>query len=190
MTTPINRKRRLIIFIGILIAIGTGIGVYAHKKSKIFKAYSVGVTTNGQEVSIAAIYLDNKWAIPGGVSISGTWRETKRGASLFNKPLPKEIYINWKDLRSKRHYDATIDLSPTITRQAQKLPPIHLDVANNNLHDIELIIGLKQSGKVVVWLSNAPHQHNLTGRVMYVVGRAQGHITQSSAPYYPSASNH
>jgi hypothetical protein len=161
-----------------------------------FKSYSIGFTTQGQEVSVDAAHIDNLWAVPGGVSITGIWGEASGGASVFDKPMPHEIRINWLDKKTNSRYEANVKLVDDLAERARKLPRIHHDDpeidqarkreegANYN-KGIDLIIGLSSKGKVTVWLSNYPHPHNISGRVLEVIGEAQGTLTNKIPSYYP-----
>ena len=162
-----------------------------------FKSYSIGFTTQGQEVSVDAAHIDNLWAVPGGVSIAGVWGEEAGGASVFDKPMPHKIRVNWLEKATNRRYEATVKLVDDLAKLAKRLPPIHYDdpeveqsrkreEGTNYNKGIDLIIGLSPQGKVTVWLSNYPHPHNISGRVLEVIGEAQGTLTKEIPPYYPS----
>jgi len=184
MTTAINSKHRLIIFIAVLIAIGAGIGGYAHQQNKTFKSYVVGLTTPGTKAWVSAAYLDNKTAILGG-ALRGEWKQTYKTNVFFHKPMPREIYVNWKDEKSHNRYEASVRLATDLTERAKKLPKAHLIVANSDIDTPVIIIGLANTGKVTVWLSNVEHGHNISGRVLEVIGRATGHVTTKTPPLYP-----
>ena len=151
-----------------------------------FKSYSIGFTTQGQEVSVDAAHIDNLWAVPGGVSIAGVWGEEAGGASVFDKPMPHKIRVNWLEKATNRRYEATVKLVDDLAKRAKGLPPIRLNVAQSIIKEIYIIIGMSTDGKVIVWLTNAPYASGITGRVIEVIGKAQGTPTKEVRPYYPS----
>ena len=150
-----------------------------------FKSYSIGFTTQGQEVSVDAVHIDSQWSVPGGVSISGVWGEASGGSSVFNKAMPHEIRINWRDKKTDKRYEATVKLVADIAKRAKKLPPTRLIVAQTSFRDIYIINGLAMDGKITTWLSNSPYASGITGRVLEVIGEAQGTLTNEIPPYYP-----
>lgn len=180
-----RRPRRVGLLTMLLMALTFALLGCSQASEEEFDAYSIGITTQGQDVSVDAVHMDNRWGVPGGVSISGYWGEASGGASVFNKPMPREISINWLDKDKKIRYQATVKLVDDMAKRARALPVVRYDLDQRELKRIYLIIGLAPQGKAVVWLSNAPYAEGISGRVLEVVGEAQGTETTEVAPYYP-----
>lgn len=157
-----------------------------------FKSYSIGFTTQGQEVSVDAAYIDNHWSVPGGVSITGIWGEASGGASVFDKAIPHEIYVKWGEVASKLHYDATVKLVDDLAQRARKLPKVtYIPTKDKDVGTIDLIIGLAPNGKVTVWLTNYPYSKYISGRILEVIGEAQGKLTENIPPItHPAKTDH
>lgn len=147
-----------------------------------FKSYTIGFTTQGQEVSVDDARIDNLWSIPGSVSTSGVWEQASGGASFFNQAIPHEISVNWLDKSSNKRYEATVKLVDDLAKRARVLPPVWLTIPQQEIKEIDIIIGLAPNGKVIAWLSNAPHGNNLSGRVLEVIGEAQGNVINQPRP--------
>jgi hypothetical protein len=164
-------------FVKVLTLLAALLLVACTQSDEKFKSYSIGFTTQGQEVSVDAAYIDNHWSVPGGVSITGIWGEASGGASVFDKAMPHEIYVKWEENASKLRYEATVKLADDLTQRARKLPPVLFDSDQSKVNRIYIIIGLARDGKVTTWLTNAPYASGITGRVLEVIGEAQGKIT-------------
>jgi hypothetical protein len=100
--------------------------------------------------------------------------------------MPHEVYVNWEEDKTKLRYEAKVKLVDDLAKRARKLPPVRLNVAQTSLKNIYIIIGMSTDGKVTVWLTNAPYATGITGRVLEVIGEAQGALTKEVTPYYPS----
>jgi hypothetical protein len=161
-----------------------------------FKSYSVGFSTPNVKVWVSSAYLDQHIGILGG-SIKGAWGEGGAFNSVTDAPMPHEVYVNWEEDKTKLRYEATVKLVDDLAKRAKALPPFRYDDPEveqarkreegpNFNRGIVLIIGLAPNGKVTVWLSNYPYSRYITGRVLEVVGEAQGTLTKDVTPYYPS----
>jgi hypothetical protein len=80
-----------------------------------------------------------------------------------------------------------VNLVDDLAKRARKLPPVRFNVSQSTSKDIFLIIGMSKDGKVTVWLSNTAYATGMTGRVLEVIGEAQGTLTKDVTPYYPSS---
>jgi len=161
------------------------VGAYRHAHSRIFKSYSVGFSTPGTRVWVSGAYLDGKIGVLGG-SLLGKWGEMSKENILFGKPMPHEIYVNWEEAETKRRYEATVQLSPGLPERARELPGYtFVRTHEKRPGGIYLIIGFAPKGAVTVWLSNAPSAAFRKGRVLDVVGKAEGRLTDKVAPFYP-----
>jgi hypothetical protein len=151
-----------------------------------FKSYSVGFSTPNVKVWVSSAYLDQHIGILGG-SIKGAWGEGGAFNSVSDAPMPHEVYVNWEEDKTKLRYEATVKLVDDLAKRARKLPMVTYVPSNDrNVGTIDLIIGLAPNGKVTVWLTNYPYPRYITGRVLEVVGEAQGTLTKDVTPYYPS----
>jgi hypothetical protein len=162
-----------------------------------FKSYSVGFSTPNVKVWVSAAYLDQRIGILGG-TLTGAWGEASKTSTFSDAPMPHEIYVSWVEDKTKLRYEAKVKLVDDLAKRARKLPPIHYDdpeVEQARKREegpdfnrgIDLIIGLAPTGKVTVWLTNYPYSRYISGRVLDVVGEAQGTLTKDVPPYYPSS---
>jgi hypothetical protein len=151
-----------------------------------FESYSVGFSTPNVKVWVSSAYLDQHIGILGG-TLTGAWGEASKINSVSDAPMPHEVYVNWEEDKTKLRYEATVKLVDDLAKRARKLPMVTYVPSNDrNVGTIDLIIGLAPNGKVTVWLTNYPYPRYITGRVLEVVGEAQGTLTKDVTPYYPS----
>jgi hypothetical protein len=150
-----------------------------------FKSYTVGFSTPNVKVWVSSAYLDQHIGILGG-TMQGGWGEMSASNSVSDAPMPHEVYVNWEEDKTKLRYEAKVKLVDDLAKRARKLPPVRLNVAQTSLKNIYIIIGMSTDGKVTVWLTNAPYATGITGRVLEVIGEAQGALTKEVTPYYPS----
>ena len=140
----------------------------------------VGVgTPKGNEIFITNITFDDEWsAIGGTVSCCWSWAGGLHG--VYNRSAPKSVYVQWYDYDPETRYEATIPLSNELYDLATDLPVyqvIHNKRIESNIHPY-LILGFSETEEVVVWVSNAPHDENISGRVLHEVGRAQAKVLE------------
>jgi len=141
----------------------------------VFKQYTVGVGThNKNEIWGRVIRFDTGWSMPSG-SISCCWEEAGATTTAYDQSMPKEIYVEWIEQSTKLLYRAYVKITPEITKLAVNLPEYTRIRVNKKVKKIYLIIGLGKSGEVVVWLSNAPHGINISGRKLYIVGNEKAY---------------
>ncbi len=139
----------------------------------IFKQYTVGVGThNKNEIWGRAVRFDTGWSMPSG-SISCCWEATGATTTAYNQPMPKEIYVEWVEMKTQLLYKANIKISPEITKLAKSLPRITIGNKSKKEYGFVLIIGLGKNGEAVIWLSNFPNSRS--DRVIYVVGKAKAY---------------
>ncbi|MGE4580314.1 MAG: DUF2931 family protein [Desulfuromonadales bacterium] len=139
----------------------------------MFEALSIGLsTTAGNQIYVEKTIFDNEWWAMGG-EIQGDWQQAGSTTLVFDKRMPRVARVRWHQLKEGMSYEATVQLDEDLARQAQRLPAVTVRHDNSTIKKIYLIIGMEPNGKVTVWLSNAPHENNLRGRVLHVVGEAQ-----------------
>jgi len=142
-------------------------------KPNVFDSYSVAFETpSGNKIWGRVIRFDDRWSVPLG-SMACCWGDAGASSSVFNKPMPKKIYVEWLDESEKRIYKSTIILSEEISRKAKDLPSIRWDIDGKTSKKLFLIVGFKEQGMVNVWLSNAVSNKNKTGRVKHLIAEAQ-----------------
>lgn len=152
-----------------------------------FKSYSVGFSTPNVKVWVSAAYLDQRIGILGG-TLTGAWGEASKINSVSDAPMPHEVYVNWEEDKTKLRYEAKVKLVDDLAKRAKALPMVtYIPTNDRNVGAIDLIIGLAPNGKVTVWLTNYPYPRYISGRVLDVVGEAQGTLTKDVPPYYPSS---
>ncbi len=156
-----------------------------HSSDEKFKSYSVGFSTPNVKVWVTDTKLDQRIGILGG-SIQGTWEEGGSTNAVFDAPMPHEIYVSWEEDETKLHYEATVKLVDDLAQRARKLRGITFKISGKkNTGEPYLIVGMAPAGKVVVWLSNHPYSTGITGRVIEIVGEAQGKVRDQLKPYDP-----
>jgi hypothetical protein len=140
----------------------------------IFDSYATGLSTpSGNKIWIERIEFDDSWGVPGG-GLSCCWKEIGAGASVFDKPMPRQVYLRWVDESETVVYEATLELAKDLAARARHLPGYTvLSSGRHDPGDPHLIIGMQEGGAVTVWLSNAPHGINMSGRVLHIVGTGQ-----------------
>ena len=142
-------------------------------RSEVFDSYSVGYSTPaGNEIWIQEVRFDDKWGLPGG-GLACCWEEITAGASVFNKPMPHSVHVQWLQEDRKVVYAATVQLPDDLGERARKLPPFTWISDGKRDIGLYLIIGMQPTGGVTVWLSNIDSSANVKGRVLEVVGRAR-----------------
>ena len=135
--------------------------------------YVVGFSTPaGNEIWIRRVVFDDRWWAPGG-GLACCWEETTSTVGVFDHPLPRVVEVEWLDESEKRIYEARVELPPDLPERMKKLPYFTWTIDGKRDLGHYLIIGFREGGGVVVWLSNAPHGYNMRGRVLEVVG--EGH---------------
>ncbi len=136
--------------------------------------YNIGYSTpSGNDIWIRRVVFDDSWVLPGG-GLSCCWEELNAGAGVFDHPLPRVVEVEWLDESEKRIYEARVELAPDLAQRAGRLKGVRV-ISSGRQRDpaVYLIIGFREGGGVVVWLSNAPYKYNVSGRTLEVVG--EGH---------------
>ncbi len=108
-------------------------------------------------------------------SISCCWEETGATTTAYNQPMPKEVYVEWIEMKTQLLYKARVKIDPKITKLANNLPGYTVISSQKKRNGMYLIIGMGKNGESVIWLSNAKSATNKTGRVLYVVGKAKAY---------------
>jgi len=148
----------------------------------VFKKFTVGVTTHeGNKIWGRAVRFDTGWGMPSG-AIACCWESTGATTTAMNQPMPKEIYVEWIEESTQLLYRAHVKISPDITKLANNLPSYTVISSQKKRTGIYLIVGMGKNGEAVIWLSNAKAGgSNISGRVLYVVGKAKAY----SEPWIP-----
>ena len=135
--------------------------------------YNIGYSTpSGNDIWIRRVVFDDRWSLPGG-GLSCCWEELNAGAGVFDHPLPRVVEVEWLDESERRIYEARVELAEDLARRAGRLRGVQVISSGRKREPaVYLIIGFREGGEVVVWLSNAPHGYNMRGRVLEEVGRA------------------
>ncbi len=136
--------------------------------------YTVGYSTPaGNDIWIRRVVFDDRWSLPGG-GLSCCWEEVGRSALVFDWPLPRVVEVEWLDESERRIYEARVELAEDLARRAGKLEGVYVVSMRKRLDPrVYLIIGFREGGEVVVWLSNARSWKNRRDRTLEVVGRAR-----------------
>lgn len=165
------------IFIKHLLLLTVLLLVSCSQSDEKFKSYSVGFSTPNVGVWVSSTTLDHRIEISGGL-LQGSWEEASKTNSIFNEPMPHEIYVQWEENKSGIRYEATLKLVDDLATRARKLPTVTYVPSNDqNVGAIYLIIGMATDGKVTVWLSNYPYsQQSIVGRTLDIIGKTQGHV--------------
>jgi len=143
------------------------------EKATELKYFIVGFATpSGNKIWVQKAVFDHRWWRPVG-SIACCWEEARAGSGVDDQPLPHEVYIQWLDESENVVYAANVTLPVDLPERARKLPDFVWKRDGKHDRDVYLIVGMKEHGEVVVWLSNAPHGENMTGRVLEIIGQAQ-----------------
>ena len=135
--------------------------------------YTVGYgTPSGNVIWIRRVVFDDRWSLPGG-GLSCCWEEAGALALVFDWPLPRVVEVEWLDESERRIYEARVELAEDLARRAGRLKGVQVISSGRKREPaVYLIIGFREGGEVVVWLSNAPYKYNVSGRVLEEVGRA------------------
>ena len=90
------------------------------------------------------------------------------------------MYVKWYDYDPGIFYEATVSLSDDLYELTTNLTSYRWIYQNEEETEFDphLIIGFGETGEVVVWISNAPHNDNIEGRVLHEVGRGQATIVE------------
>ena len=136
-------------------------------------------TPEGNSIFVSSILFDNTWGTPVGI-VGCCWTWGPKSSGVYNKPAPKSVYVQWYDYDPETRYEATVQLSDELYHFAKDLPTFHWVAQNEEETKIYpyLILGFGETGEVVVWVSNAPHDGNISGRVLHEVGRAQAKVLE------------
>lgn len=154
----------------------------ATKKETALKYFIVGFATpSGNKIWVQKAEFDQRWWRPAG-SMACCWEEAGKTSGVDNQPLPHEVYIQWLDESENLVYAANVTLPPDLPERARKLPDFVWKRDGKHDRDVYIIIGMKEHGEVVVWLSNAPHGENMTSRVLEIIGQAQAKGTPWTPP--------
>jgi hypothetical protein len=151
-------------------------------RAEEIRYFTVGLsTTPGNHIYVERTVFDNEWWAAGG-GISGDWQNAVSTSGIHDQPMPREARVRWHQLKEGMIYEAFVHMDEDLVRQAQRLPPVTAIHDNSTINRIYLIVGMEPNGRVTIWLSNAPHENNLRGRVLHVVGKAQADVVQPTVP--------
>lgn len=165
-------KRRTLLLFGLFLIFFTSAAM-AKWQTEATRSFAVGLsTTAGNHIFVQRVVFDNEWWAAGG-DIKGSWQKAVSTTLIFDRRMPREARVRWRQEDSGVNYQATVRLAEDLTRQARALPEFTWISDSETDRGIYLIIGMEPNGQVTVWLSNAPHENNLRGRVLHVVGEAQ-----------------
>ncbi|MGE4578105.1 MAG: DUF2931 family protein [Desulfuromonadales bacterium] len=165
-----NRNRFLCL--GLSLAL-FGMVVLAGCRAERFRSFTVGLSTpSGNHIYVERVVFDNEWWAAGG-DINCCWEQAGSATGIFDKRMPRVARVRWHQLKEGMSYEATVHLDGDLARQTKRLPEFTWISDSVKDKGRYLIIGMEPNGNVTVWLSNAPHENNLRGRVLHVVGEAQ-----------------
>ncbi|BCA81090.1 MAG: DUF2931 family protein [Desulfuromonadales bacterium] len=165
-------RRRIFYLLGAALISAALLAVASNRATEI-RYFTVGLsTTAGNRIHVERTIFDNEWWAAGG-EVQGCWQEAGPTTGIFDKRMPRVARVRWHQLKEGMSYEATVQLDEDLARQAQRLPAVTAHHDSSTIKKIYLIIGMEPNGNVTVWLSNAPHENNLRGRVLHVVGEAQ-----------------
>ena len=174
-------RHRILYLLGAALISVVLLAVASNRATEI-RYFTVGLsTTAGNHIHVERTIFDNEWWAAGG-EVQGCWQEAGPTTGIFDKRLPRVARVRWHQLKGGMSYEATVQLDEGLARQAQRLPAVTARHDNSTIKKIYLIIGMEPNGKVTVWLSNAPHENNLRGRVLHVVGEAQAVAVPQGVP--------
>ncbi len=152
------------------------------QSNNIFKQFTVGVGTHKKNAIWGrAIRFDTGWSMPSG-ALACCWEAAVKTTTAYNQPMPKEIYVEWIEESTQLLYRSHVKISPEITKLANNMPSYTVVSSQKKNNGIYLIVGMGKNGEAVIWLSNVRMDgSNISGRVLYVVGKAQAY----SEPWIP-----
>lgn len=150
---------------------------------KIVPAIGIAVTTEGQEVLVQEVRLDENWAVPIG-NVMGTWAEGGAGAVFFNKPTPTKVYVKWWVGNAKKLFEVRLKLPENLAQKIAAMPPAYQQASGKKLRQKYILIGIKKSGRVVLWLTNSPRKKYIKGREIEELSSAM-----ASAKYWEPKEN-
>ena len=134
--------------------------------------YTVGYgTPSGNVIWIRRVVFDGSPIMAAG-SLGCCWEEAGKTVSVYDQPLPRVVEVEWLDESERHIYEARVELAEDLSRRMESLPEFTWTIDGRKDLGHYLIIGFREGGEVVVWLSNAPHGYNMRGRVLEEVGRA------------------
>ena len=164
-------KKRM--FYALLILLLFTVFIVKRHPNDMFEALAIGLsTTAGNQIYVEKTIFDNEWWAMGG-EIQGDWQQAGSTTSVFDKRMPRMARVRWHQLKEGMSYEATVQLDEDLARQAKRLPEFTWISDSEKDKGLYIIIGMEPNGKVTIWLSNAPHENNLRGRVLHVVGETQ-----------------
>ena len=76
----------------------------------VFDSYTVGFATpSGNRIWVQDATFDGKWGVPAG-SMAGRWQGAGKSESVFNKPMPHKLHIQWLQEERNLVHAATVQL--------------------------------------------------------------------------------
>lgn len=148
-------------------------------------SYTVGFATpSGNQIWVRRVIFDDKWTTPVG-TMACCWEEARASSFIQRHKLPAKVEVEWIDESEMIVYNASVNLDKNLTEHALNLPKFTVPNTNREYKKIYLIVGMKEAGDVIVWLSNAPYSQYTNGRVLEVVGQAKA----KGIPWIPPDEN-
>jgi len=132
-------------------------------------------TIEGNEIAVGNITFDDSYSVPGGGIKSCCWQRAGGTSGIRNVSFPKKVSVYWSDLSQRRIYFNDVELDHALgAKLAGNLPIITIESSGIKPRvKPYIILGFGEQGEVKVWLSNAPHGDNISGRVLHEIGSAQ-----------------
>ncbi|WP_258872734.1 DUF2931 domain-containing protein [Thalassotalea euphylliae] len=132
-------------------------------------------TVKGNELMVRPLVFDDSWRKPVG-NLGCCWQEAGALSGAWGKYFPKKVAVQWHDESQSRLYSTEVKIDHVrgekIARNLPTYTIVSLDEIKKNVKPY-LIVGFGEQGEVTVWISNAPSEMNISGRILVALGSGQ-----------------